>query len=339
MTDSRKPDDGPGDEVLSAYLSGELEESEAAELDERLARDPELAARLDGIADVVATLRRLDAVEPPPGFRERLERRLAAEQEPEVASFQPRPGRRRPRWAGVGVAAAALVAVAVTATGLLQGVGDDSAEEAADAPMARTQEAPEAETFAGEPEAGDAPAAAPDADGAPGAAPDAAEEDLDEDASAPDAPAAEPPTVPDESAGEDADDAGAPPVLVRDEAVELPDEATIRDRYRGLAEAAAILGTPAGETDRLASRARASLEAAGVNPGGVPATACADAAETAVGSPSVIVLVESAVAPQGPALAHVLVSAVGERLDRVEALLLEPASCAPIAHVLVTDGR
>jgi anti-sigma factor RsiW len=116
----------PQEDRLSAYLDGELDPALAAELEARLAQDPDLAGALDAVSDVLVTLRGLDEVDPPAGYTERLRARLAeARQVPtEVAALADRSPRRR-TWRGLGVAAAAallgLVGGAVIRGGILRG--------------------------------------------------------------------------------------------------------------------------------------------------------------------------------------------------------------------------
>ncbi len=65
------------DDRLSAYLDGELDPAQAAELESRLAQDPALAAALDAVSDLLVALRGLDEVDPPSGYAERLRARSA----------------------------------------------------------------------------------------------------------------------------------------------------------------------------------------------------------------------------------------------------------------------
>ena len=66
------------DAQLSAWIDGELPEAEARALAERVAREPELAARAGALRRVNEALRALPAPEPAPDLRQRLEARLAA---------------------------------------------------------------------------------------------------------------------------------------------------------------------------------------------------------------------------------------------------------------------
>lgn len=172
----RRPgrDDGM---LVAAWLAGDLPPEDAAVLEDRLAREPELAERADRVARVLVTLRGVDAVDLPPGARERLRARLVPEAgsdgDPTGAVWGPAGGRavggatvadlagarvRRGRARGLGVLAAAAAAVVVLAGlgGALRGLdtvrtgGAESAEEsvalqaeegAGDAPVAAGDEA------------------------------------------------------------------------------------------------------------------------------------------------------------------------------------------------------
>lgn len=119
-------------ERLAAYLAGDLGDGERAALEDELARDPALRARLDRIREVDQELGRLPPVDPPPEFSQRL--REAVSQE---VARTPLPGRdpihlrARRRWvrgAGLAAAAAALAGiVAVGVAGLIGGGEDEAA--------------------------------------------------------------------------------------------------------------------------------------------------------------------------------------------------------------------
>ncbi len=109
-------DDGLHDE-LSAYLDGELDDAERAELDTRLAGDPALAAELSSVAAVRSALRGLPEVDPPPGA---LEEVVAAVRATETLS---RPRRRARRLVGAG-AMATVVAFAVAMIAVEPAVAD-----------------------------------------------------------------------------------------------------------------------------------------------------------------------------------------------------------------------
>jgi hypothetical protein len=131
MTDDRDRIDLDG-ELLSAWLSGDLDADRAENLERRLAAEPELAARLDLVHHTIVALRDLDTVEPPPGMSERLRERLAAERA-QVPSLAAARVRRRSRWPVLGAAAAVVVllaAVPVLTRALGGDGGGDAAQEA-----------------------------------------------------------------------------------------------------------------------------------------------------------------------------------------------------------------
>jgi hypothetical protein len=103
---SRDPHD---DDQLSAYLDGELDPAQTAELEARLAQDPALATALDAVGEVLVALRGLDAVNPPSGYAERLRARLAKAREASAALARTvhQPPRRR-NWRAVASTAAAI---------------------------------------------------------------------------------------------------------------------------------------------------------------------------------------------------------------------------------------
>jgi anti-sigma factor RsiW len=137
------------DERLSAYLAGELDDAEVAELESRLTRDASLAARLDAVHDVIVALRGLDQVVEPQGLTDRLRERVAQERatqeqatEEQVAPVVPL---RRRLWL-MAFSAAAVVVTVLTAATLLPWLGNGSimgshlAEQAARAPQAHVDE-------------------------------------------------------------------------------------------------------------------------------------------------------------------------------------------------------
>lgn len=102
-------DDGLHDE-LSAYLDGELDDAQQAELEARLVDDLALAAELAAVAAVRSALRGLPEVEPPPGA---LEEVVAAVRAAETLE---RPRHRGRRLVGAAVMASILAfAVAMVA--------------------------------------------------------------------------------------------------------------------------------------------------------------------------------------------------------------------------------
>lgn len=65
------------DDLLSAYVDGELPERRVAEAEDHLAHCPSCKARLDGLARVVGRLHRLERAAPPPLLAERVARHVA----------------------------------------------------------------------------------------------------------------------------------------------------------------------------------------------------------------------------------------------------------------------
>ena len=123
MSGTDVPED---DDVLSAYLDGELAPAELAEFEARLASDSGVQAELDDVAEVRTLVRGLGAVEPPAGFVDELLAVGAADvtasaEEAELGTGAPaadlaaaRTRRRgRSRFAAVAVGAAAAVALVV----------------------------------------------------------------------------------------------------------------------------------------------------------------------------------------------------------------------------------
>lgn len=76
----------PDNEHLSAWLDGELDEAEAAELEAELARDPELRAELQSLESVVRLLREEGPAQAPIGFQRRVMARVD-EEFPERSSW------------------------------------------------------------------------------------------------------------------------------------------------------------------------------------------------------------------------------------------------------------
>jgi negative regulator of sigma E activity len=153
------PDEG---ELLAAYLDGETDDVTSARIERRLHTDPTVAAKLDALAHVRARLQRLDEVEPPAGFRERLDARLRSERAqgrpatPPATSMQPAKARRTSRASRLmpfAVAASLLLLAVLGGAALLSvrtGGGGESVSaefeanadgaEARDAPMAAPEE-------------------------------------------------------------------------------------------------------------------------------------------------------------------------------------------------------
>jgi len=136
----------PSDEVLVAYLDGEVDETTAAEVGLWLERDADLRARLQALIESTALVRdAFDEVlrEPVPerlmaAARGRVPEAYAPEAEAEIAAtvvpFRAKPGVMRrmignPRW-GLGLAAAASLSFLVIGAGggYLAGSGDVSVD-------------------------------------------------------------------------------------------------------------------------------------------------------------------------------------------------------------------
>lgn len=67
------------DELLSAYLDGELKETKAERVERHLEACSGCRARIDGLRRVVRSLARLERAAPPPVLARRVERRIALE--------------------------------------------------------------------------------------------------------------------------------------------------------------------------------------------------------------------------------------------------------------------
>lgn len=349
MTDTPRPDH-LGDEVLSAYLAGELDADAVADLEARLADDRDLARRLDATARVLAVLRGIDEVEPPAGAGERLRRRLADEVGPRVAPAGQGPGddaaedaapapvttlasRRRVPWQAVAGIAAGLAAVALVGGGLLQGFGGGT-EQAADdsADMATEAAEPDVRTFADSADSADEHAAGSADEDATALAEEESAGDQGREGAAP------APPVP--STGEADGRAGlesSPQPTIRDERVALAGAEDVRARYADRPLPSGLLGESLPVAQERAADARAAVAAAPPFRSGDTPGACLD--EVAIGAhPSVPVLVESAVVDAGPAVVFVVVGATPDSavLDRVEAQVLTLPGCVPVLSVDLT---
>src|SRR5687768_10903156 len=76
----------PNGESLSAWLDGEIDPAEAAELEAELARDPALKAELESLESVVRLLRDEGPAQAPLGFHHRVMARVE-EEHPERPSW------------------------------------------------------------------------------------------------------------------------------------------------------------------------------------------------------------------------------------------------------------
>lgn len=151
------PDEG---ELLAAYLAAETDDLTSARIERLLLDDPQVADRLDALARTRQRLQRLDDVQPPPGFRERLDIRLRAERAAQTDGGGHAAGERNDRRRFASFAAAAvLVLVAVIGGASLLSVGgsvEQSAETAADSAAEAPADAPAAEPFAAPDSGGEA---------------------------------------------------------------------------------------------------------------------------------------------------------------------------------------
>lgn len=68
------------DDLLSAYLDGELPRAKIPEVEDHLSSCPNCRARLDGLRRVVRSLARLERAAPPSVLAQRVERRIALQQ-------------------------------------------------------------------------------------------------------------------------------------------------------------------------------------------------------------------------------------------------------------------
>lgn len=316
------PSPTPSDrELLSAYLSDDLEAEAARELEARLAEDPALAAELDRMAEMLAGLQGLSEVDPPSGYQDRLRARLAGEKAA-GASRGDSPGApvtdlgtvRRRRWPAVTSAAAALLLVALVGAGVLGELPFGGRAEEAAAPDSAGGEQAREESAA---ERGrEAPTEG---------------QSLDDEAAA--APERE---APEQPGSREAHPPG--PVLLDDEAV-LPDEAAVRRRHEDLPEVRRLLGEPLAEARDTAGRFRGLVADAPPFGSGIRPGSCLDevAAAPERGAPWVPARVETVVYADRPALAYVLVGPSGgsSRLDRVVTRLVGPRSCETRAAVVV----
>lgn len=119
------------DELLTAVLDGEATPTEEAEVARRVAEDPDVARRLEGLRQVRGMLRGLDLVEPPPGALDRIVATVAADADQigvdtvgtddrrgavaGGAEVVPIAAGRRARRTGIAAAAAAVALIGVGA--------------------------------------------------------------------------------------------------------------------------------------------------------------------------------------------------------------------------------
>lgn len=120
----------PSDELLVAYLDGELSEAERSEVQSWLARDPALRDRLAGLAETTALVRQAFDDD----LRDELPARLiaAARGGATVVPLAARPRGRARQWVGVALAASVAGIVVGSALGWFAG-------NSAMSPLARDQ--------------------------------------------------------------------------------------------------------------------------------------------------------------------------------------------------------
>jgi len=304
------------DDVLSAYLADDLPDGEAAALEARLPGDPELAGRLDRMAEVLVELGGLDHATPPSGFDARLAQRLrterAEDRSADTARLAPAPAAdlgsarrqraaRQRRWLIGGSAAAAVAAVALVSGLALQQLGGSAGGGAG----AEDQGA-----------AGPASRAA-EREGGSGEDAEAAQEHGQTDAQATESAPRSAPTRTDRP-------------VVLDREVVLADEAAVRDRYRALVEAERLLAAPLPQARAAADDAAAFLRRSPPLRDGVAPAECLPALQRGSATPVVPVRVETVVYRDEPALAYVLVAASdgARELDGVVVEILRAEDCS-----------
>jgi anti-sigma-K factor RskA len=334
------PPDSDG-ELISAYLAGELDAAAAAAVELRIAAEPALRAACERQRHLLELLADVGSPPPPAGYGDRLRQRLARERgasnvdrdasdvDAEPARDDLADARRRRttplRWGPVAGVAAALVAVALVGTNVLTGLrgGDtDIAMDAAD-DSARDfldGEAPEEESFAQAESADELALEQTD---------DAEDDAVDADTfdRAADAPAAGAAPV------------GPSIVSQAPQDVVLDDADAVDQHLRGLPGAEGLLGRAGQEAADLAAAFRVAIQRAEVLPDGTPPAACLDTVTTGAAGPAVPVHVEPLTYDGTAALAYVVVSASagGEVLDRVEAWVIAPQTCATRLFLNLTE--
>src|SRR5271157_868315 len=122
------------DEVLvHAYVDGELDPANARAVEQRIARNPALAAERDRIEALQLALRSAFPLEPPPrGLRERIERAAGMRRAPA-----------RPTWMALAASVAVALTVGSSASFLLRGPRSDATADAVVADHIRALMAPQ----------------------------------------------------------------------------------------------------------------------------------------------------------------------------------------------------
>lgn len=314
MTDDRFAH-AADDEMLSAYLLGDLPESDVAAFEARLAEEPGLAARLDALATALVALGRHDDSEPPDGFEQRLDDRLREVRDAEapiVSLDRAREERARSRgwWTAIGTVAAIVAVGGVMATSALRGVGGGG--ESADLATGAVESATESAAL--EEGADMNTATAPHAAGGDSAGSGS----LSDEAEAPEPAAAAAPRP-------------NAPVLFDDQAV-VRNEARLRRRYAMAPEVVGLLGLPVDEAATVAAAFTTAVQRADPFAGGGSPADCLDTVTTAADRPLIPARVETLRYDGQPALAYVLVTASpgSDELDRVETWVVAPDSCTTL---------
>jgi hypothetical protein len=133
-------------------------------------------------------------------------------------------------------------------------------------------------------------------------------------------------------------DAGAivTPVIV-DDGVVLADGDTAAAHLGGRPESGALISREGEEARELAAAFAVAVRSAPPFTDGTRPDACLAEVADGTGAPVVPVRVEAVVYEGAPALAYVLVTAAdgGEALDRVEAWIVEPATCATRLYLVL----
>jgi hypothetical protein len=344
MNDHLRPASPPPDadgELLSAYLSGELDDAATARLEERLAAEPPLAAALEGQRVVRELLAATAPVQPPAGYGDRLRQRLAEERRAggpaaatahpeavttdELAAARARRGRAL-RWGKVSGIAAAFVAVALIGGNVLSGLGGD--DTTADVAMEATDG--EAREFLDGTDAGlemdDDTIDTDTADEQELATLEAEADDASDDGAVDDTDDAP-------AAGDHRAAAAQPsePVIGSEDGapVNLPDDAAVGEHLRGRPEAEGVLGISGTEARDLAAAFEVAVRRAAPFPDGTSPSACLDTAIDGTAGPAVPVRVEPAIYDDTASLAYLVVTSSGDggTLDRIEAWVIESRLC------------
>ena len=98
---------------LSAYIDGQLSDAEMAEVEKSIRENPAVRSEYNRMLHAVELVRNQGPMSVPPGFRDRLDARLAVEKAPRPRMrWLPAPLRRLPLEA-IGLAMAAILVVSV----------------------------------------------------------------------------------------------------------------------------------------------------------------------------------------------------------------------------------